>query len=433
MNRFFRTAYSTTLIYLIITFVLVTVTGVSMPFPSFLCLYFSLLVFLLPGAVHRLEDLRVLFGVLGAVVALAGFAFLIHHPLGHVIVYAVCVALAGVFLVVLRHNTTHDDFQGKFSFTLIAAAVFLAMFILAAMTENNIFELKPESVKRAMLDAVPIAMVSLATGVLLLRGLRAQQGIVDQKAFNRRQLRDTLIFSGIVGAVFSADPYKYLSMAVRFIMEKIVRPIIVFLSDGAKWILEQLRNPNPPNYNHIEYTEPPTELVQITPPPEIPQVTRSPEQVAKDSESLFNTLMTIFIIVIIAFLLLLLYELFKKLIKRDRSKGSGYPNEIKTEIPPEEEEKKEDKPGRFSRDPRLKMRFFYREYIRHLRSSKIPVNPSDTCAEINMHAQNTLKYKQDQADEFTRLYENARYSFDEEPQKKDADRMKKLLSELKEK
>ena len=69
MNRFLRTAYSTTLVYLYLTLFVVTFSGVSMPFPAFSCLYFGLLVCLLPGILRKLEGLEVLFTLLGAVTA----------------------------------------------------------------------------------------------------------------------------------------------------------------------------------------------------------------------------------------------------------------------------------------------------------------------------------------------------------------------------
>ena len=44
MNRFFRTAYATTLVYLLLTLVAVLIARVGMPFLAFSCLYFGLLL-----------------------------------------------------------------------------------------------------------------------------------------------------------------------------------------------------------------------------------------------------------------------------------------------------------------------------------------------------------------------------------------------------
>ena len=63
MNRFFRTAYATTLVYLLLTLFAVLIARVGMPFPAFSCLYFGLLLCLLPGALPHLNGKERLFPV----------------------------------------------------------------------------------------------------------------------------------------------------------------------------------------------------------------------------------------------------------------------------------------------------------------------------------------------------------------------------------
>ena len=73
MNHFFRTAYSTTLVYLCLTLFGVLSTGLSMPFLAFSCLYFGLLLFLLPDMSQRLTGKGRLFHLTGAMTAMLGF------------------------------------------------------------------------------------------------------------------------------------------------------------------------------------------------------------------------------------------------------------------------------------------------------------------------------------------------------------------------
>ena len=70
MNRFFRTAYAMTLAYLFATILAVLITGVKVPFAAFSCLYFGLLIALLPAASQKLSGKEPLFGCIGAAVAL---------------------------------------------------------------------------------------------------------------------------------------------------------------------------------------------------------------------------------------------------------------------------------------------------------------------------------------------------------------------------
>ena len=73
MNRFFRTAYYTTLFYLCLAFFGTLISSVGMPFLAFSCLYFGLLFCLLPGMLRKLSGKEALFYVLGALTAALGF------------------------------------------------------------------------------------------------------------------------------------------------------------------------------------------------------------------------------------------------------------------------------------------------------------------------------------------------------------------------
>ncbi|MBO4848957.1 MAG: DUF4129 domain-containing protein [Clostridia bacterium] len=436
MNRFFRTSYSAALAAFFATLTAVTAKGLPMPLLSFSCIYFGLLVFMLPHIVPRLEGRETLFGLVGAAVMAAGVLFVVRMPAVYVVGFLICLAAAYIFIPLLRHQTTHSDFEAKFRFSLICAGCFTALLMVGGLTEKNIFEINPDNVKQALVSAVPVAILLLASGVLLLRGLRAQQGIVDVRAFNRRQLRDTLIFSGIVTAVFAADPFRWLSQAADYIYEKLLKPLRYLIEDGLRKLFELMRNPHPPQYDPGAYTEPPADLVNVTPspPPEI-QPTPDPTDVAKNSDDLMKTLLTIFMIVAMAAVLIFvvceLVKLIKKLMQNSKPRGSGYPNEERSALPPDDEGPKEDRPNRFSRDPRRRIRYHYREYMHHLRSKKIPIAPSDTCTDINQRARHTLRRKKSETEELTEIYRRARYRMGSEPERADAERMKQLVNDIK--
>ncbi|MBR6006864.1 MAG: hypothetical protein IK064_04490, partial [Clostridia bacterium] len=265
MNRFFRTAFSSTLVYMLMVLIAVVPTGISLPFLSFSCLYLGLLVFMLPVISRKLAGKELLFAVLGAVLALCGFLFLIGRPIVHFVCHGVGLAAVCAFIPLLASNTKHSDFEAKFRFSIIICAAVVFVIFLAGVTETDFFSINKDNVMRALYDLVPVAIVMLATGVLLLRGLRAQQGSVDEKTFNKRQLRDTLIFSGIVSAVFAIDPVRYINKFLSFMTDNVLSPFYSLLKKGLHELYLLLINRNPPPPGGSGYVEPTPEYVDITP------------------------------------------------------------------------------------------------------------------------------------------------------------------------
>ena len=436
MNRFFRTAYSTALLFFFLTLFAVVICGARMPFPAFSCLFFGLLVFLMPGFARRLEGREIPFMILGAVIALAGelFILLCRCPAAYYFVYAAALLGAALFIVLLSANTTYNDFEAKFRFTLVIAAVATAFIAVAGLSDSAVFNLKAENVVAAINCLVPIAIVMLAMGILLLRGLRAQPGIVDDRAFNRRQLRDTLIFGGIVTAVFVVDPVKAIKAAFDWLVHNALRKIYYWLYDMFGKFVELITVPHgsTPSATAVA-TAAPSEAVSITPLPELEPIE---QEVPPQSEPFFRTL-TVFFMILVGLILLYivikeLVKLIRKLRSKSDNKSSGYPNEIREELPPEEEQPEEDKPSKRSRDPRDRMRLMYAEFMRRLRRKSVPISRTDTCGEIGVHAKTASPGESSEIDEFTGLYEKARYDLAEEPAESDAQRMKKLLGEIKE-
>ena len=112
--------------------------------------------------------------------------------------------------------------MAKYQFTAILLLILIGLIYLATLTgiyTDGQAAARSEVMSLALNNIVPYAIVLLVTGVLLLRGLRAQEGIVDEQAFNRRQMRDTLIFAILVTLVFIVEPFVYLQKAVIFLFK----------------------------------------------------------------------------------------------------------------------------------------------------------------------------------------------------------------------
>ena len=441
MNRFFRTAYATALAYLVLTLFAVLITAERMPFSAFSCLYFGLFLALLPGAAPKLEGREPLFLALGGMTAILGFLPLVlfQSPLLFYALHAVGITLAALFLVLLRHRTTHADFKAKYHFTVILLLLvigFVYLALLAGVDKSGLISsFNHGTVQLAVNTIVPMTITLLVTGVLLLRGLRAQEGVVDEKAFNRRQIRDTLIFAAVVSVLFAVDPFPYLKQGLFAFVNHVIRPAAGALARGFAWLL-----------NLISCTPVPIEEMQPTPeptldpegPPLVPMAETEPERYYIDEgPDLTMTLAYIFLGIAAAALLAILtvqiVKLIRKLKNRGKKRGRGYPHEEREKLQPEEEPGAEKKPKKRSEDPRERMRYLYGEFLRHLRRIPVPFERSSTCGEIRRNAQKWLRADPDDVSGFTDLYEQARYREKEDPTDADAHRMKTLLGRIRKK
>jgi hypothetical protein len=440
MNRFLRTAYSTSLVYFVLAFIAALSTGVGMPFPAFLCLYFALLIILLPNAVPKLKGRGALLILPGVLLALLGFLAvkLYRCPSAHYIVHGLGLIAAAIFLGALRHRTTHDDFEAKFRFSVIAVLAFVAvmyLILLFGSTEELVVPIKKEYVKQAVDHGVPIAIMLLVTGVLLLRGLRGLQGTMSEKDFNRRQLRDVLVYGSLVSVVFMINPYLY--RGLRWFVNSVLHPA----GQGVVWafnkLLELLANKrmDPFEVPDVDTTPAPSEYV---PAPQTDMfVDKEPEHYMiddADEGTLYRTLLYIFIAVAAAILLTILIielvKLIEKLRERAGGRGRGYPNEIREALGDEDTGNRAEKPKKRG-EPRIRIRYYYREFMRLLRREHVRIEASDTCGSINDRARKTRRGKEEELSEFRELYEKARYRAEEAPAEQDAARMKTLYEELK--
>ncbi|MBR0507832.1 MAG: DUF4129 domain-containing protein [Clostridia bacterium] len=439
MNRFFRTAYATTLSYLFLTLVAVLIVSTRMPFSAFSCLYFGLFLVLLPGAAPKRKGKKPTFLALGALVALLGFLPLVlfKSPLLFYAVHAAGIALAAVFLTLLRHRTTHSDFKAKYHFTVILLLLvigFVYLALLAGVDKNGLIKsFNRNTVQLALNTIVPLAITLLVTGVLLLRGLRAQEGVVDERTFNRRQIRDTLIFAAVVSVVFAVDPFPYLKQGLFFIINNVIRPAAGAIARGIARLM-----------NLISCTPVPIEEMQPTPeptldpegPPLVPMAEAEPERYyIDDGPDLALTMAYIFLaaaaITLLAILAVQIVKLVKKLKNRNKKRGRGYPHETREALDPKDEPNDGEKPRKRSDDPRERMRYLYGEFLRHLRRISVAFDRSNTCGEIRNRAQSWMHVDSDDISDFTDLYEQARYREKENPTDADAHRMKTLLGRIK--
>ena len=438
MNRFFRTAYATTLVYLCTSLFAVLITGVQMPFPAFSCLYLGLLLGLLPAAAPKLSGKEPVFACIGAATALLGFLPIVlkNGPWLHYAVHFIGIVCGALFCSILRHRTTHDDFEAKYRFTIVLLLIligFVYLTLLAGIYENGLVPAKSENVRLAVNGVVPLVIVLLVTGVLLLRGLRAQTGVVDERAFNRRQIRDTLLFAAIVSLLFAVDPFRYLGMAAAFLMKNVIKPAAMFLARMLSALLD-LMACTPPEPEHAVPTPTPTPTPEAIPGPMLADT--EPEHYMIEGKDLSLTISYIFLAataaVLLAILAFQIVKLVKRLRKRGKKTGRGYPNETREAIPAADGAySRQDRPKRRSEDPRERIRYLYAEFLRFLRRSPVRFSETNTCREIETRANNWMAGKSSDLSDLTELYEQARYRQKDAPTDADARRMKTLFGRIK--
>lgn len=388
MTRYFRTAYAVSLTSLLLTLISAVATGVHMPFSAFTCLLFGLLLVLLPNVLQKWEGKRTLFALLGAAAALLGFlpVLLLTGPLLQVLAYAASVAAAAIFFAALRHNTTYNNFKARFVFITIIVLLVFSYFILSTTwllpSKDSLYGkplLDPERVKLALNDIIPYAIVHLATGILCLRGLRAQHGAVDERRFQQRQLRDALIFITAVSTVFIAAPF--LKTIWEYLLNNAIAPFLKMLARFVEDVVAgAMKGGDMPMSGNPVPTEAPTTAVpEITQPIGTPAPVsgpvfsnETPPPAALKSDAALRAgfaLLVLAIVVTIACVALV--KALRRLKKDDRS----YPNESRESLPETDHPKKETKPAKFSADPRKRMRYLYAEFLKHLRKRVIQRDP----------------------------------------------------------
>lgn len=379
MTRFFRTTFAVSLTSLVLTLVSIVATGVHMSFLSFACLLCGLLLFLLPEATPKLEGKEIRFALLGAGVALLGFLPLpiLRCPVFHYVSYGLSVAAAAIFLITLRHNTTHNNFKARFVFITIILICLLTYFVVSATTMRRFANspyskpiLDPESLKLALNDIVPLAIVLLASGVLCLRGLRAQYGAADDASFRRRQIRDALIFTVSVTAVFIAVPV--LKPVWAFLLEKVFAPFARMLVQLLERIVASATGSTPVSeFDTAAASAKPTEAPSQAAPTGMPSSGAMPASNTPPSASvrMGEYLYILIALLIIAIVVTIAAIILVKALRRFKKYERSYPNESREELPEPDEPKKKTKPTKHSADPRKRMRYLYADFLKQLKKA----------------------------------------------------------------
>jgi hypothetical protein len=380
MTRFFRTAYATSLVSMLLTLITTVATGVHVPFLSFSCLLGGLLVCLLPQAVPSIRGRERLFLLLGLGAALLGFLpiLLTRCPLFHFISYGVSVAAAAILLALLRHNTTNNNFKARFSLITIIVFCLVLYFVVSATTMRRVSNsiryaavLDPERVRLALHDVIPYAIVLLATGVLCLRGLRAQNGASDERSFQRRQLRDALLFFGTVSVAFVVLPL--LKPLWEYLLNNVLAPFARLLAGLTERAVTEATKPGGHSQGFIPAatTAPGTTAGPVVPIGDVSDGSGSPQNGTPPPAGLrTDTLLkTLLFLVIIAIVVTLAAYFLLKALRRWKRYERSYPNESREALPETETPKKEAKPAKHSADPRRRMRYLYASFLKQLRKT----------------------------------------------------------------
>ena len=442
MNRFLRIAYFVSLVFLLLTQITVVVTGVEMPLLSFLLLIAGILTAQLPDGFERIATKQKAFAALGAFVALLGVVPLLAFscPVMHFIVYGIGIAVWFVFSAMRRKNVTRTWFLHVFRISLIVLGSVLAAFFLGVfpqLKDSGVFSFGWERVRLAIDNGVPMVILLLSIGILLLRRLRSEQGGMDPQAIKRRQVRDLSIFGILTGVICVIRLFVNLRSVFDLLYDKVILPLF-------RWIAQLFAGIFSVTHTSVGATPPPPMEFNL-PDPSIFQAASDPrpsdaqpimdglDLPLPDREVVYKTILVVFIAVSILVLAVLLITGIRRLLDRYRGRRivPGYPNETVEEITEEEPEQYEDAPKKHSEDPRERMRYQYGEFLRYLRKTPVAVARTDTCGEIVKNASDGLHVEPTRLNDFTELYEKARYRQQTPVTDADAHRMKSLLAEIK--
>ena len=441
MSRLLRTVYTVSYVYLPLTLFAVIVTGVDMPLLSYLCLLSGVLLALLPAAFERFADRKTVFSALGALAALLGFLPILLYacPVIQYIAYALGVAAGVVFCVVRRSPMSRVWFLHVFriSLGLMGAAVaVLLLMVLPMLRDSEIVAFGKERIRLATDNIIPVMILLLATGVLLLRQMRSEQGGIDPQTIKQRQMRDLSIFGSLVGVTFVIHLFVRLRIVVTNLYDKVFYPLFVWIAGlltdlfTRQTELEDLF----PAFEQA-YEMPDISIFSAAPdsvPAGEPSVVSNFDLPLPDSEVVYKIILVVLIAVSVIAFCVIVISCVRRFLERIRGRKDtpGYPNETVEQIT-EEPQPHEEPPKKHSSDPRERMRYQYGEFLRCLRKTPVVVERTDTCGEIRRNANEKLLVEPETLNEFIDLYEKARYRQREAVTDADAYRMKTLLGKIK--
>lgn len=430
MNRFLRISFIAGMAYTLVSLFTGSITGVMYPFGCYAMLWLGTLIFMLGVIIPKLNRYDILLKLLGVVIEASGFIFIIINKCtpAYYVIHSIMLIGSVLLAVLLKHNTIHRDFAAKFKFSVIALLLlFCLMGLMTGGSENVFFNM--DYTVAAMINSIPSFIISIVMGILLLRGLRAAAGIVDETEFNKRQLRDTVMFFGGCVLVIVTGLPGLLVRLVELIAKTLINPMLLWFQKLMYNFVELLANKNPPylpnNQGVVENTQ---NAVDITPMPTtgIAQPNTA-AQVEDKSNEMIKILLILFAVIIGA---VILYVVISKLFKRGkRAVSFGYPYEESETI--EDDGERREKPiSRHSRLPRQRIRYYYYNFLRHIHRKGGKFRRSDTCEQVADIAEGLVKGHTQELKEFSGVYRKARYNFNEEPTSEDAKRVKQLLDSL---
>lgn len=440
MNRFLHTAYFTSYTYLVLVLFAVILTGVDMPLLPYLCLLSGVLLIRLPVAFDRFAGKPAAFAAFGVLAVLLGVLplFLYACPTVHFIAYGLSAAAGVLLCAVLQKKTNYTNFLSvlRISLSVLGSVIVLAfLVVIPLLHDERVLPFGWDRILIAVNSAVPVAITLLLIGILLLRQLRSEQGGMDAKTVNRRQMRDLSVFGTVVGAVFVIHMFVHLRSVFDLLYDKVILPLL-------KWIARLFAE----TIGRIELPELATPAPEYAQDGALPTMdpgllveeggieNGDPALVLTDSSTMYKIVLGIFITVAVVVLIILIISGIRKYLERYRGRKivRGYPNETVEQITEEEPaQQKEEPPKKHSEDPRMRMRYQYGEFLRYLRKKSVAVKRTDTCGAIKEQADAGLCAASKDLDGFTQLYEKARYQQSAAVTDADASQMKSLFDRIK--
>lgn len=439
MNRFLHTAYFTSYTYLVLVLFAVILTGVDMPLLPYLCLLSGVLLIRLPVAFDRFAGKQAAFAAFGVLAVLLGMLplFLYACPTVHFIAYGLSAAAGVLLCAVLQKKTNYTNFLSvlRISLSVLGSVIVLAfLVVIPLLHDERVLPFGWDRILIAVNSAVPVAITLLLIGILLLRQLRSEQGGMDAKTVNRRQMRDLSVFGAVVGAVFVIHMFVHLRSAFDVLYNKVILPLLKWIVWLFAETIGRIKRPEkltPPPEN-VQYGEPTMDPDLLM--PEETNETANPALQLNDISAIYKIVLGIFITVAVVVLIILIISGIRKYLERYRGRKivRGYPNETVEQITEEEPaQQKEEPPKKHSEDPRMRMRYQYGEFLRYLRKKSVAVKRTDTCGAIKEQADAGLCAASKDLDGFTQLYEKARYQQSAAVTDADASQMKSLFDRIK--
>ena len=428
MNRFFQTAYYTIYIYLYLAIFVGIASGSEMPLLAFLCLFFGLLIAMVPDIFDNQPGRKPLFVVLGFLVSLIGFLPIRIADGIQVQYFGYGIGLiSGCLLYSLqRQQTSYYHFMEAFKRTVLIASILIVLvllFLLPVFIDGQIITFGLEELKVLVDSIVPIIIMLLAVGVLHLRALRSLRGGIDRDAFRRRQLRDVLLFTMLVTIVYTFDPFSFLLAGAAWLYEKALLPILSLI---AKAFPNHL--PDWPNFWQYRKEHEVENINDFGTAEMAPPETVTPSAAVSEITETSGDFQYLFVVVLILIVVLVNFLLLRK--KKSFKTSLGYPSETVEAIVEEEDTLKKPTLKKRILDPRIRIRYSYREFLKHLRKLRIPLEATDTTMEIENKTCSTFPNEAEALDALSRLYNRARYQQSEVPSTSDAENMRELVKKV---